>query len=240
MDKIIFSKFTKLMQELQVSSNNKDDIIAKIVLFLRNYLEVFSIGIRIKDGEDFPYYTTLGFSEKFLKAENFLCCKNKDGSIARDGCGNASLECMCGSIINKIENPKKNLKCFTERGSFWTNSTKCLIEETKGDIGVKTRGTCVEAGYKSIAIIPIPYKDKNIGLIQLNDFEENKFTLEIIEAIEEMAVMIGCLLGHMDLQNKIQEEKKNIIKNNIKSIAQTLRSMSENILKNTNDFSTTT
>jgi hypothetical protein len=231
MDKEIISKFIILMNELQ-SKNSKNDIIKEIVFFLRNHLNIFSIGVRIQDGDDFPFYFTIGFTDKFLKAENFLCCRDNLGNIVKTTSGESKLECMCGSIIRKqIPLEKKCLNCFTKFGGFKTNSVDQLVKETGGDIGIKTRGTCVESGYKSVAIIPIPFKGKNIGLIQLNDFYENKFTDEIISSIEAIAILIGNILGNLDIQNKVEEDKKQIIRQNIKNIIVDIKSMSERILK---------
>lgn len=212
--------------------DNKEDVIHSVVKFLQGQTHAFSVAIRLQDGEDFPFYTTLGFTDHFIKAENFLCCKDKDGKIVKDKCNKPTLECMCGAIINKcISHDKRCLTCYTKNGSFWTNSAKQLIDETDGDVGVRTRGTCIETGYKSIAIIPIPLKGTNIGLIQLNDFEENKFSPEIIENVEELATMIGCVIGHLDANAALKLEKKKLVKDNLKFIVKDLKNISEAILK---------
>jgi hypothetical protein len=230
MNKAFLKDFVNIIHKHE----DKDDVIYEIVKFLRDNLHVFSVAIRLQDGDDYPFYTTLGFTDRFIKSENFLCCKGKDGKIVRDKYDKATLECMCGSIINKCVDPsKRHLSCYTEHGSFWTNSAKALIDETKGDVGVKTRGTCIETGYKSIAIIPIPYKGINIGLIQLNDFEENKFTLDTIESVEELAAMIGCVIGHIDTTKALKNDKIRLAKENLKLITKDLKNMSESILKKT-------
>lgn len=228
MNKQFLRDFVNSIQKYE----NKEDVIHSIVRFLQNQTKAFSVAIRIQDGDDFPFYTTLGFTDHFIKSENFLCCKDKDGKVVKDECNKATLECVCGAIINKCVNHEKQcMDCYTKQGSFWTNSAQQLIDESKGDIGVRTRGTCIETGYKSIAIIPIPLKGINIGLIQLNDFETNKFSKEMIENIEELAAMIGCVIGHLDTQESLKEEKKRLIKENLKFIVKDLKSMSEAILK---------
>lgn len=220
---------TNFIEELK-TYENKEDIICNIVRFLRKNSDAFSVAIRIQDGNDFPYYTTIGFTDNFIKSENFLCCKNKKGDIELEEDGTVKLECVCGNIISKNEKCRKCMDCYTRNGSFWTNSASNLIKETNGDIGFKTRGTCIESGYKSIAIIPIPYKDKNIGLIQLNDFEENKFSIDLISSVEDLAFMIGKVFEHLDEANINKDERRKVIKDNIKSIIKDLQRMSESIL----------
>jgi hypothetical protein len=229
MNRDFLLEFIKTLQQHE----DKDDVIHDIIRFLRSQTNAFSIGIRLQEGDDFPYYSTLGFSDKFLKVENFLCCKDQNGEYIRDKCNNVQLECMCGTLLNKcLPEEKKCLQCYTKNGGFWTNSVKSLIEETNGQVGVaKIRGTCIETGYKSMAIIPIPYKNKNIGLIQLNDFEENKFNQDMIDNVEELAAMIGCVIGHLDMQKTLQLEKEKLLKQNLKLIIKELRNSAETILK---------
>ena len=229
MNKQFLREFVDTIQKYE----NKEDVIYSIVRFIRDQTKAFSIAIRIQDGEDFPYYSTMGFSDKFVKMENFLCCRDEKGVIIRDKCNKAKLDCMCGTLLNKcIPEEKQCLKCYTENGGFWTNSVQTLIDETEGQVGVSNvRGTYITSGYKSMAIIPIPLKGENIGLIQVNDFEENRFSEEMIENIEELATMIGCVIGHLDTQENLKKEKKALVKENLKLIVKDLKSMSESILK---------
>ena len=214
-----------LIENFILDLNNykeKDDVLTNIVKFLRKNCEAFSVAIRIQDGEDFPYYSSVGFSDNFIKSENHLCCV-KNGKIERDAKNKAILECVCGSILSKANNIKNCPKCYTKSGGFWTNSVDNLIKETEGNIGVKTRGTCVESGYKSIAIIPIPYKDKNMGLIQLNDFKENKFTNDLIDSVEILAAMIGKVLEKIDEEEAIKKERRKMKKKDLMAFITNLK-----------------
>lgn len=229
MNKQFLREFVDTIQKHE----SKEDVIYSIVRFLRDQTKAFSVAIRLQEGEDFPYYSTVGFSDKFIKIENFLCCRDQDGKVVRDKCDKAKLDCMCGTLLNKcLPEDKKCLECYTKNGGFWTNSVNTLIKETEGQVGVSNiRGTCITSGYKSMAIIPIPLKGENIGLIQVNDFEENRFNPEMISNIEELAAMIGCVIGHLDTQENLKNEKKRLVKENLKLIVKDLKNMSEAILK---------
>ena len=104
------------------------NLIRDILLLLKEYTGVEAIGIRLREGDDFPYFETNGFPPHFLEAENHLCARDNTGEIIRDSQGNPYLECMCGNIACGRTDSKFSF--FTEGGSFWANSTKELLAST--------------------------------------------------------------------------------------------------------------
>jgi hypothetical protein len=115
--------------------------------------------------------------ELFINKESSLNVMDENGKIVLDDDDSPYLECMCGNILKKRTNP--NFSFFTDKGSFWTNSTTKLLrdltEEERLEVG-RTRNTCHHFGYESVALIPIPIEKKNVGLIQMNDPREDMFT----------------------------------------------------------------
>ncbi|MBI5242782.1 MAG: PAS domain S-box protein [Elusimicrobia bacterium] len=155
-----------------------------------------AVGIRLCKGEDFPYYETKGFSEDFVLAERFLCERDEAGGIVRDEAGNPMLECMCGNILRGRFDPK--LPFFTEKGSFWTNSTTRLLASTTGkDPQGRIRSRCNKAGYESVALIPLRSDDEIIGLLQLNDRRPDRCSPELIRFFEGLGSGIGVALSRM-------------------------------------------
>ena len=120
--------------------------------FFQKQSDCEAVGIRLKEGEDYPYYETKGFPPEHVQIENKLCASDKDGCIIRDSKGKPVLECMCGNIICGRFDPSK--KFFTENGSFWTNSTtQLLANTTAADRQGNTRNRCNSEGYESLALI---------------------------------------------------------------------------------------
>jgi len=194
--------------ELYHHYSDKRKLIKEIIELIRTHSGCEAVGIRLKEGEDYPYYETNGFVEGHVKYENFLCSIDRHGELLRDSVGNPILECMCGNIISGRFDP--NLSFFTPNGSFWTNcTTELLASTTEGDRQARTRNRCNGEGYESVAIIPIKGDEDNIGLLQLNDFRRNRFTLETIEFYQNLTQAIGItLLGkHAEetLSKKIEE-----------------------------------
>lgn len=154
-----------------------------------------SVGIRLQKGKDFPYYVNEGFPEFFVLRENSLLVKTDKGNPVINKKSRSLLECMCGNVINGAFNP--DFSFFTEKGSFWTNSTTKFLSnitmEEEQSVG-PTRNMCHNSGYESTALIPIRTKNRTLGLIQLNDPRENMFTLEKIKMYESISQSIGTLL----------------------------------------------
>jgi PAS domain-containing protein len=106
-------------------SNNKDDALFKILGILARYTRVEAVGIRLQEGNDYPYYVFDEFPDEHILRENSLCAFDLDGQLMRDEMGHPVLECMCGNVLRGRFDPSRSY--FTEGGSFWTNSTTGLL-----------------------------------------------------------------------------------------------------------------
>ena len=134
-------------------------VLAEILEEIRTLSDCQSVGIRLHNNGDYPYYVHEGFPQFFIIKENTLCAVDEKGNPIRDENGNPLLECMCGNVIQGRFDPK--LSFFTEKGSFWTNSTTQLLDSaTKEELQGRTRNMCQYSGYESVALIPIRAGDK--------------------------------------------------------------------------------
>ena len=73
------------------------DAIQHVLATLKERTGFDAVGIRLQEGEDFPYYTQQGFSKDFLLTENTLLEYTADGGMCRNEDGSARLECTCGA-----------------------------------------------------------------------------------------------------------------------------------------------
>jgi len=180
--------------------------IRNILLMVKKSQDFEAVGIRLKEGNDFPYFQTDGFPDHFVKAERYLCVRDGEGKIVRDEQGNPVLECMCGNIIcGRIDTA---LPFFTENGSFWTNSTTDLLASTtEEDRLACTRNRCNAEGYESVALVPLRSGDEIIGLLQINDHRRNRFTLEMIRFFEGLGSSIGIALSRNRAVEELRETR---------------------------------
>ncbi len=188
------------------------ELVKALVAFFQELTHCEAVGIRLRHGEDYPYYESRGFPSHFLRTENFLCERSPEGTIVRDGFGNPVLECMCGSILHGRFD--QAMPFFTERGSFWTNSTSDLLAETSdSDRQSRTRNRCNGEGYESVALIPFRLREKTYGLLQFNDPARGRFTPQLIGQLEDLAAYVSLSLSkHMaDSFRRETEEKYRLL-----------------------------
>ncbi|MHC4597035.1 MAG: PAS domain-containing protein, partial [Planctomycetota bacterium] len=183
------------------------EAIRDVVSLVKEFSGFEAVGIRLHEGDDFPYFETKGFSEGFVQAENYLCVRDKNGKQIYDSQGDRVLECMCGNVLSGRTDP--TLPFFTEGGSFWTNSTTKLLASARAeDLQTPVRGHCNKAGYESVALIPLRSGDQIVGLLQLNDTRPGRFTTEMIRFLEEIGASIGIALARIGAE----EDVKNLAK----------------------------
>jgi len=194
---------------LQILNNpiNETDVVKEILVCLKKYTGFTSIGIRLKQGKDFPYYATSGFSEEFLEKEKGLCTYDKDGNIVLDEFGNPCLECLCGIVLSG--KACEGLPPFTSYGSFWTNSTSKLSPSINNLAELeKFRTQVIAHGYESVALIPLRHDGEIFGLLQLNDRKEGVFTAEGIEFYEGVGESIGIALARKKTEEELSGKEK--------------------------------
>ncbi len=170
-----------------------DDYLPRVLALLKTKTGFDAVGIRLQDREDFPYIAQDGFPEDFLLTENTVIARGKNGEACRDDQGNPCLECACGLVLAGKTDTANPL--FTRGGSAWTNDTARQADLPAGeDPRHHPRNQCVHHGYASVALVPLRNKDKIVGLLQFNDRRQNRFTIESIEILEEIASHIGSAL----------------------------------------------
>jgi len=182
-------------------------LLKTVTHLLRDWSDCEAVGIRLREGSDFPYFETRGFPEEFVLAEKELCSFDCRGELVRDEQGNPVLECMCGNIICGRFDPTKPF--FTSQGSFWTNSTsRLLASTTAADRQARTRNRCNGEGYESVALIPLLAGGETLGLLQFNDHQTGRFTSPKIALLERLAGSLAAALTQRKMQRILQESEE--------------------------------
>jgi PAS domain S-box-containing protein len=195
-------QLTELVLEKLNQKGSLPDLISDVIELIKDSTNFEAVGVRLRDGEDFPYLEVNGFSNDFVEAENFLCARNNRGEQIFDEEGKPVLSCMCGSVITGRADP--DLPFFTESGSFWTNSTTELQNSTRlKTLQVPLRNRCNEAGYESVALVPLRSGDEIVGLLQLNDSRPGRFTPETVRFFEGIGASIGIALARIKAEENI-------------------------------------
>ena len=183
------------------------ELLSGVVQAIKDWSGFEAVGIRIKEGEDYPYFESSGFPADFVEKENTLCEEDKNGKYVRDTQGNPVLECMCGNVLSGRYD--SSLPFFTENGSFWTNSTTELLASTSDeDRKTRTRNRCNGEGYESVSLIPLKHGNQTLGLIQINDSRKNLLDKELVYLFERLASKIVLSLIHQYTAEELNQSEK--------------------------------
>jgi len=184
--------------------DNKINLIEEILNYIKSYSGFDSVGIRLKEGDDYPFYHSIGFDEKFISDEKSLCPKNyKDTFLCNtEKCD----ECICGAVIHGRTSLVDD-SYFTEKGTFWSNNITKIEELPNNlvDIIEKPRNRCYREGYRTMALIPIKNGSDIIGLLYLGSKKENMFSNGDIKFYENVVESVGIAIHRIG----IEEEMKN-------------------------------
>jgi hypothetical protein len=198
---------------IEILNDNQDvaSAIDRMLKAIKQATGFSAIGIRLRQGDDFPYFSHEGFSNDFLLTENSLVVRNKRGDICRNKDGSICLECTCGLVLSghaDLSNP-----LFTTGGSAWTNDSLPILDiPPELDPRHNPRNRCIHDGFMSVALIPIRNKNEIVGLLQLNDRRKDRLTLEMVSYFEALSAGIGVALMRINdeelLNSKTMELKE--------------------------------
>lgn len=149
-----------------------------------------SIGIRILTEEkEIPFETFSGYNENFLENENWL-------TLGQD-------KCICIRVsLQEFANSDSAIR--TVKGSVFSNNFGEFMDQLSAEELTHYRGACTLQGYSSVAIMPIAYRGKILGVIHLADEQERMFSPQTIDFLETVATYIGVGLNRFNVEEQLQ------------------------------------
>ena len=194
---------TEVLRVLNRGGSDPHRLIGDVLHLVKESTGFDAVGLRLRGGDDCPYYQQVGFTADFLRAEDSLCARGEDGAICRDASGQGVLECTCGLVLSGRTDT--SMSCFTEGGSFWTNrSSELLALPPEADPRTNPRNRCIHTGYESFALMPVRAGEQIIGLLQLNDRQPGRFTLERIRSFERLASNLGLAIQRQQAEKALR------------------------------------
>ncbi len=211
--------FLRLVNE----SKGTKELVHKAVSFLKQRSGCDAVGIRIRKGNEYPYFESEGFSDEFILTENRICAYDHGDNVILDHENNPVLECMCGNVIcGRFDDSKP----FTAHGSFWTSSTTELLSSAaEADGNVRICNRCNEEGYESAALIPLHVNKQKLGILQLNSRQKETFTPNTIDLWERIADQLAIALAKFRAEDALlesEEKYRSIFQNSTDAIFLTL------------------
>lgn len=179
---------------LEVSNRHTymSSLLIDFLEIIKDLTECEAVGIRIIDDVGIILHQAqIGFPQNFIEQEKILC--------------KTSFKWANSHVSGKYCN--EDALFFTDDGSFFINNAgKDVTPELWGEIDLYE--ICVQTGYQSMAFIPIRAEDRTSGIIHIADSRKNKFTLEIIEALEKAAMQLGIAIQRIIITEKLHESEK--------------------------------
>ena len=155
---------------------------------LQRFTGCDAVGIRVREGSDFPLYTTWGLSDEFVREERCLCAGD-----------DSAPECLCGAVLAGEFKP--GLEVVTAYGSFWTNSLSDLVTgPLAGCLPTHMRGRCLREGYEALALIPLRFAGRILGLMQFDYMQRRNITPESVAFLEQTADSIATAIEQRQTQ----------------------------------------
>ncbi|MCF7958571.1 MAG: PAS domain-containing protein [Phycisphaerae bacterium] len=205
-------KEREVMVDLLEVLNAKYDLhglMEKILHFIKELSGCEAVGIRLQDGDDYPYFETCGFSDEFVEIEKHLCMRDVNGQVKRDASGDPLLDCMCGHVISGRFDASKPF--FTDHGSFVSNCTSdLLVDATAQNRLGPARNRCNAEGYESVALFPLRSGGETFGLLQFNDHRKGCFSPPFIALVERLADNVAMALAHRKAEDVVVQRERSL------------------------------
>ncbi len=200
----------RLLTDILRTLNRGDDlhtVMRETLRVIREATDFEAVGLRLRVGDDWPYFEQNGFSQDFLREENSLCERGADGAILRGRDGKVVLECTCGLVLTGGIDPE--MPCFTQGGSFWTNkASELLALPREDDPRTHPRNRCIHEGYESVGLFPMRSGEEFVGLLQLNGRRPGRFTPDDVGFYESLAANIGLALQRVAADEALRRSEE--------------------------------
>jgi PAS domain S-box-containing protein len=186
--------FTNKLLGFFVSKTGRKEYLNSVVDLLQEWTDCNCIGIRALDKQgNIPYESYKGFSHDFWDAENWISVKNH--------------QCACIRVVLQKPDPQ-DVNMMTANGSFYCNNTETFAGMLTEKELTRYRGLCIRTGFKSVAIIPILYKEAVLGAFHIADKREGMVPLEKIEFIESVTPVIGEAIFRFYAEEALSESEE--------------------------------
>jgi PAS domain S-box-containing protein len=149
-----------------------------------------AVAIRILDDQGrIPYEAYEGFPPEFIACESLL-------SIHSD-------QCLCINVCKGAVD--LDLPCYTPGSSCYINQFSHLLATTPPARLGETRNICHQFGYESLALIPIVFGGRILGLIHLADHRVNMMPLSQVQRLERIALTLGTAINRVRAEEGLRQ-----------------------------------
>ncbi len=168
---------TNRLLKMFTQNTTRKEFLDTAIRLIKDHCGCHHAGIRVLDERDnIPFESFDGYSVDFMSCEGQL-------SIHND-------QCVCiRAIMSQPDQQETGV--LTANGSYCYKDFVDYINRLDEGKRGRYRGACADNGFRSVAVIPVRYYEKILGLIHLADEREGIFPRKTIEFMENLSYIIG-------------------------------------------------
>ena len=189
-------EITQALLELFAHKASGKEYFDAVVGVIRDWTGCQCLGVRVLDERgQIPYSASVGFDADFLKLENCLSLKTHT--------------CFCIRAVSQSMD-EQDRPLLTGAGSLRCDNTPDFMRQVVPEKRNRYRGTCVKRGFKSLAVIPIRYRDQVLGAVHLADRRPDRFPTATVEFLESMTPLIGEAIQRFHAEAELSRHRDHL------------------------------
>ena len=163
--------------ELLESNPSARNMFRDFIYMLRNFCSVNDITLYILDGDNHLHQEIVG-------------CQ---GDEVTELVVPKKLECICGQILEG-DIPDETLN-RNDSGVYWTNDRTSLSQDAAQGLNACINTCCPEQREGSLALIPVHYQSRTVGVVRINDPRADLFTRDDIRFLDGVCSALSVIVG---------------------------------------------
>jgi PAS domain S-box-containing protein len=184
-----YLQVTADLLKLYAQATSKEGYLDAAVEVLKAWCGCSHLGIRLSDGRgNIPFASCTGYSEQFLSTERSLSLHD---------------DCVCTRIVRGVPQPQEQ-SLLTPSGSFVCNDLALFLDTLKERTANRYRGACLVQGFRSLAVVPVRYREQTLGAIHIADERAGVVQHRMVETLDQAALIIGEALFRFGIEEDLR------------------------------------
>ncbi|MBJ6751843.1 PAS domain S-box protein [Geomonas anaerohicana] len=187
-------------------STDLKELMSRTARFFRDLTGCRGIGIRLRSGEGYPYYESIGLPDEESGAGDSLCDRVARGIAPPEAADGAALRCLCAEVLaGRVAGEGRG------QGSYWTSTGVGAArgaDVVAGGAGEQQRGAataCHAESFQSLALIPLRSHGEMIGLFQFSDPAPGLMSAEKVALYEDLVDYIAISFSKLRADQALLE-----------------------------------
>ena len=173
--------------------------VARIVRAVADETGLQGAAVRIRQGDDYPFYATHGYTDEFVRLESSLRAHDP---VDHPG-DKRLLVCLCGAALENVRAHAPDY--HTGHGSLVVRRPSDLQRVDTSKV-FAFRGRCISQGFQTLALIPLRHAGEVIGLMHLSDRRPEMLDDDDVAFLERLGASVGAALAHHLAAETVRKE----------------------------------